>query len=676
MSKKLTESRVLEPISGEYLNIKSSRGKQVQSLNQLCEKCPKTEIYNVNTGKCVSKTGPYAKIFEKEIDYCNRYDKAIRQSVSIDKQIINDILNIKIPKQLVKDKKSLILRDIFEKNLEDPHKYNLASKLNIKNVLYQKYTHYIIILVFTLYQIIAKNPSASSFVINSVKSILGTHDEGSSSNLYLQVFTNYIGSNFLIKAISSFSFPKFFSFIVNLVSVISHLPGKIRNVYTTEHVATQGLTGDKFFNFENFNFKKKNDASKIIKVTIDEKSLSTLKTSKLEHIYNKNTSELNIDELGINVLEFKNIVKPIIQFERNFDAQSDFHTQIKFQHKTFPIYTKSKINNMIPKLKTKIRTLIKDVTSLIDEANAILELNTIKYDLPDLQTDLKDLQEKISKTKQVLKRAQLLKKQNELVKQIKKYENIIEKHSVINDFSEKDLQILNNNKINLDQKLSQLKNDNKIFNILSTSNFNAYHPQIKNHIDHIENFLNVYETLPTIKIIDTQSTIQPIHHIAKKSSPQQINNNFESLNNILFSDDKHTKISKTPIDYTKDIDIHVSDIKHSGIPTVKSKDHPEQYYYPIEKPTLSLKPVVPKKIPVKQEIENINDRLTDLKRFKSDDLEKLSDLTFKLTDPNLPSYKRKLFTNMIENVNRNLESSEKTIKNLEEKLEKLKADYN
>jgi hypothetical protein len=140
---KKKSSKVINPLTGETVNAKSTLGKDIVIFNRICKKCPVDKVFDISINKCIPKLNS-PETLKDQINYCNQYDKLIRNKKTLskrnlifDKKIIENILNIRIPKHLINNK-SMKFGDIIKDKTKHIKAFSFAKRLGIYDINYKK----------------------------------------------------------------------------------------------------------------------------------------------------------------------------------------------------------------------------------------------------------------------------------------------------------------------------------------------------------------------------------------------------------------------------------------------------------------------------------------------------------------------------------------------------------
>lgn len=462
-------SKIYDPIEKKFIDIKSTYGKKIQQYNEHCNKCPNDKIYNINTGKCVDKSSAYAKKnFKFEIEYC----EALNSSKAVNDRILNNIFNIKIPGKLLKNKSTLKIKDILP---EGNYKFDLASKLNIKNLKLKEYVNYIPILLFIIFQLRSLSPEISGYIIKKVKNVLKLGEDNLVSK-YLKLCTDYIVSPILVDIISKLSISKFIEYISGVIVIISNLPRRFYNKSTIRRVSEVNLTkSDIPFTINPDNIKESVIKRKNIK--LDENDIRNIEEF---NAYNKTSSELNLSKLGINTQQIHNIKKMKFKYDDNITQP-----YLQILDNTYPspirwivLYSQKERKNLYNKLNKNIDELSQSLRDKSDKLRDIRR-NNINY------KKLEKLEEKLRNSKSILEdEKRTTKKYRDIMNDIDEYKKKIKdiRLSLPDDYVPPNEKVLTA----LDDKLNKVtswqteirKLKNTINTSINESNFNYYYPEI------------------------------------------------------------------------------------------------------------------------------------------------------------------------------------------------------
>lgn len=539
---------IFDPVSMKFIDPKTTIGKKVKKYNQLCEKCDPQKILNPDTNRCVSITGKYKDILADNIDYCNKYRSHkinVNKSTSSGKKIIDNILNIKIPKDFFKDKKEVKIKDIFNENKLKTD-FSLASKLNVKDQQYKKYINYIPVLLFTIFQVISINPEISSFLINVLTQILARFNNNFVATC-IKICTEYIYSPFLIKVISSISLSKFLVFISGLIMTITNLPSMFRNRHVVSKISETVLTG------KNVPYQLNKNDFKISLIDIKKPvNLSEIEKISIEkfNAYNPITKTVSLSKLGLNTGQVSDKDTRLI-FSYDDINNLPFAEIVKNNRRLTSVFLfpdKDKI--------TKIKELNADTSNLIkffkDETSKLLNTRETyqKYaSSVKLEQEIKDLKSNIENFRKGTpvfnkKSHQITIKSTELNK-IKKVLDELN-YTPISD-QERSL-IQPRLKISKEWE-TNLLNFRKDLEKIDKTNFNFHFPNLKSFLDSATNTvksinnvqINTHSSIPSSSIplnnprVDmTNSNIKKNFNIINSEITQEAKNEVDSMfKNIL-----------------------------------------------------------------------------------------------------------------------------------------------
>lgn len=535
-------SQVFDPISNKFVNIKSSVGKKIKTFNKLCEKCPPNKIFNNTTKACVNTSGKYKNILAEEIDYCNKYNLAMKQVINSDKQILDNILNIKLPNKVK-------LKDYFNE-INSDIKFSLASKLNIKDLKYKKYINYIPGLLFCIFQLISGNPEMSSFVINAIKNILNSASDGI-LKMYINIVTNYINSPFLIRLISSLSLKKFLIFISGLIVLISNLPRAAINKNSVSRYSELGLTGrDIPFTVKNVNtftdFKKSIDITEIGKL-----SISNL------NAYDPITKTVSLSKLGINTNEIANPSCKLL-FSYDDNVQLPF-VQIYIQRekpKSVYLFEKETRSSKIKELKTRLSALSSQLNTKQTEILSIRETHNKYMTSLELQNNINNLTEDMNT---VRKGSPIYNKASHKIFSYKRKLDTIKKildskkYSPLNPIQLQSLQPKLTSIVNWKTSLSQL---DKELDKVNHTNINIFYPDFLASLDSGENFISLTNQTTIHPDISSNSLNPiPIQNATNIIKNTDISSNFNKINSTFttkVNDDIEIIKTKSKFDQLKE----------------------------------------------------------------------------------------------------------------------------
>lgn len=529
------DNKIFDHINNKFVDLNTPHGQQIKALNNICELCPANKIYNPNTKRCISKTGKMAGVLGNEIAYCNKYDSYIKRTINSDMKIIENILNIRIGKNLLpKNKKSFKIKQIFEENLRksDP---NLATRLNIKDLRIKGYINYLPSLFYALVQVINMNTDIKKYVLSSISSIISVIKSGIVST-YLKIFTDYIKSPFLINIIANLSFTKFLVFISGLMVILTNLPSRLRNKSSISRITEIGLTGkdgapftveDKLLRYDFNKPVQLNETSKLIVNNLN--------------AYNNRNSTISLSKLGLNTRE---IADKDTRLNFNYDDNRQLaYAEVfsKSSRNSYYILPKQTRSDQLKEIKSKTKELTKLFEEKKKEISDIRDSHS-KYlkslELTDTLVKLEEERDTLKKytpmynryTSRVNKiRSELLDTQNYLKKtnytplDIKELSKLQPKMSSI---------------LNWQSSLNKMSKD--IYQ-LDETNFNVYYPVFSNTLDSAKNELAnlnqpdiVITAKPVMSSTSQIQTRQPTTVTAVTSIPLQpasnISNNLATVN--------------------------------------------------------------------------------------------------------------------------------------------------
>jgi len=211
----IKSSKIFDPLNNKFIPLSSEQGKLIQLYSGVCEKCEPSKIFNQSSKRCIKKTSPIAKqILKKEIEFCNKYDIAAKRQNEKGIKILDEIMDIKIPANVINQKKPLKVKKFLENYGQDPN--SLAKLLKIKNVNYVIIVNTLGVLFFGLYKLMAQNPEVYNFLKNKIKQIIdksGSKQDGVIN--YLLNILKKIDSRLFIGALASV--PLFHFFLILLI---------------------------------------------------------------------------------------------------------------------------------------------------------------------------------------------------------------------------------------------------------------------------------------------------------------------------------------------------------------------------------------------------------------------------------------------------------------------------
>lgn len=523
-----TSSKIYDHIAGKFVDAQSEEGKQIAKINKICDKCNIDKIYNPLTKRCVSQKGSNADKYSDEINYCKKYYSYKMKSINSDINVFNNILNIKIPKKFVKNNKSFLIKDIFDKKLVDSQEKSLAAKLNIKNIKYKKYINYLPALVYSIYQVLSMNSEARGYLISAITSILNTF-KGGIMALYIKICVDYLNTPYLISILSNFSFNKFFVFITGILVVLTNLPSKLLgNKYVTRRISDvtlNGKTNPILANITPLN----TDTYK--KVELNEAQQTIL--SKF-NAYNNYDKTVNLSKLGINTVE---VADPNTNITFGYDdiSQTPFVELINRTGKTsYWIFPKERRIKNINEIKNKTESLINELDSkkqgVIDtresHSNHLKSLR-LRDNIQQATEDLETLRKFTPIYNKTSKKLESMKKElDETNNYLRK-----KKYTVLDPVELKVLQPKLTEISNWKYTVSDLYKYSKK---LDNSNINAFYPTMMQTIESATNFVKSVDQLNIVPKAVNHSTI-PSRNIPTsviKNNLNTINSQIVAQNNI------------------------------------------------------------------------------------------------------------------------------------------------
>lgn len=544
----IKSSRIYDPILNNFTPLNSDRGRIILKSNEMCDKCDTDKIYNINTNRCVSKKGKYNQILAKEIEYCEKYVKAMKESRATDKKIIKNILNIKIPRHFLKGKKKSIMVKDFMDNINNPNQYDskLALNLNIKD---EKYAYIISVipgLLYGLYEIMVKHPEVSKYLLNAIKTISSKSGKGIAS-FFINVFTKYFNSPFLMRMVSGLSFKKFMAFISSVAVVVSNLPAKMFNKKTVENIAERTLIGndipyylaDARDNYDEEDQYKEHELSEMDKITL----------SRFKNVYDEDeANKINLSSLGINLANVRNKGTKLI-FDEDHETQEPYvqiHTPYQ-KPKSVYIFQETKRKQHLKDFKRQTEKLLKTLdnkkNSIIDMKNnqkkytITKEIKKTNKDLKEMLNDLEKGSEEYNDIKSRLNfNLSQLKETEQEIKDFKPFESPAES---------KKMQDILGHTVNWTTSLKKLKKDFDD-SILNENNVNYYHGEIMHTLDNASNFIkstnqkNIKDALSSTftggpQQKSSSNIFLTPSEVSRNTNVSSINNNASFINNRVLS---------------------------------------------------------------------------------------------------------------------------------------------
>lgn len=534
-----TQSKIYDHIAGKFIDINSEQGKQIAKINKLCEKCNADKIYNPSTKRCVSIKGSNADIYKNEIDYCKKYYEYKMKNLNNDIKVFDNILNIKIPKKFVKNNKSFLIKDIFEKNLLDSQEKSLAAKLNIKDVKYKKYINYLPALIYSIYQVLSMNPNTRDYLISNILSILRTV-KGGIMALYIKVCIEYLNTPYLINILSGFSFSKFFVFITGIIVVLTNLPSKLLgNKYSVRRISDVAL-GDNRTNPALANVKPLNtDTYKPI--VLDEAQQSVL--SKL-NAYNNYDKTVNLSKLGINI---KEAADPNTKMSVNYDDNVQMpYVELLNRNgkKSYWIFPNEVRSKKINEIKNKTIAIIKELDSKRDEIIDIRENHSAYLKSLKLQDNVQEITEELGSIKKFTPAYNKSSKKLEtLQKELTETKKYLTKKKYI-PLNPVELTVLQPKLTSISQWKSTVTDLYKYTKRLDNSNINVYYPTMMQTLEAATNFVKSVDQLNIV--VPVQKGVTPNIHFTQPIVPTSvIQNNLNTVNSQLVAANNISTITKT-----------------------------------------------------------------------------------------------------------------------------------
>ena len=278
--------KVYDPVSNEWVDEKSEPGITIKKFNEMCNSCDNNNVYDFNTGKCRNwkDNKRVHELFEKEIEYCKLYNKAMKKAVSSDTKIVKNILDIKIDN-------GLKIKDIISAAGFSSGKFgkNLAKKLKIKNLRYAKYVNYIPVIISVL---VSLNPDSREFVKKGIITITKTVTGGIAKGIFEFFIGNVKKNNFISKVASKFSFSKFVVFITGVISAFTNLGGKGNSDEESFSKVTRDVAEDYGF-YDTVNYMPDSMSEYIL-------------SEYAPGSYIKGSSSINLRKLGLSSKEVSN----------------------------------------------------------------------------------------------------------------------------------------------------------------------------------------------------------------------------------------------------------------------------------------------------------------------------------------------------------------------------------
>lgn len=485
----LKSSKIYDPVSEKFTPLNSEKGKLILKNNEMCNKCPSDKIYNATTKRCVSKKGKNFILLEKEIKYCNKYNKAIKEAKNTDKKIIDNILKIKIPGKMLNGEDGITIKRFMSK-IEKAERltYPLSQRLNIKDPRYALIVDFIPNILHGVVQLMKNSPETFEFLKNKIKNILSGYKK-SIAGFLIFVFTSYLASPFIVNILSKFSFTHFIAFITSLFAVVTNLPYNRVNKNSVNHVANTALFGDEIPSDPSINSDKfpKKDLKKVAR------ELSEIEMEYLESIegaYNPQNKTLDLASLGINIPEIANDSTKIVFSKTDNGQLKSFIIFPRYRHNLI-ILEDYRRKRELSKLETYTKNILR---KLNDKKQEILNTMENRKNI-GLIEDLEDDVQKFTNFRNNYKKSsEEYKKMSDVIdshlSDIKKYRKKIKESKEEVDIvgSIKNLDILLKKIGDWVKELNIIKKDFENFNI-TEKNINYYHENLSNKLNTASNFI-------------------------------------------------------------------------------------------------------------------------------------------------------------------------------------------
>lgn len=536
-------SKVFDPISMKFIDPNTSIGNKIKKYNKMCEKCPDNKILNIVTNNCVLKKGKNLDKFSNEINYCDKYKLAIKKNTNSNKKILDNILNIKIPKNIFNIKKDIKIKDIYDQN-KNKLNIDLAEKLNIqKNNNFSNYINYIPVLLFSIFQVISTNPDVAKYVLDTISFIL-TNEKGLFAK-FIRICTYYV-SPFLIKIISSLNIKKFFLFISGLIMTITNMSPKTVNKNTINKISEQVLTGKRNPFTLNTEIPFTLDHQKRVDNITEFGQISIQKLNA----YNPVNKSVSLSKLGLN---YKDIIDP--------------HTSLNFGYNDINRMPFVEVINNTKRIKTsvyllpykdrikqieKIKSQIADYTNILNSSKSEIIKSRSMYDkyinsleLTNEIQEIEDLNEKFRKGTPVYnKNRQKLIKNTRKLNEIK---SILESENYV-PISEPELNTLSSRLSNVIETTNNLRQTKKSLSNINHTNFNWFQSDLLSSLESFKNTINSINKnifiIPKNKMSKVDiSPSSSLTEINNSITVKHLNSNFNAINNALPTIKEESKMS-------------------------------------------------------------------------------------------------------------------------------------
>jgi hypothetical protein len=615
------QKRVFDPVNNKFTNIESRKGMLIKEYNDFCEKCPVEDIYDFASGKCKKTTDKRVKNkLKEEIEYCKKYNKAMKRAISDDSRIMSNILNIRIPDKFF-NKPNLKIRDFVSEIVSSKNTF-LAKRLNIKNLAYAEYVNFIPILIYTLYKLISLNPELKSILLSAISKILSS-TKGGLVSIYIKVFTDYIKSDFLMSLVSQFSFTKFIAFVTSVLAVFTNMPTSSRENSQKMTRVSEIIATGKNVPFDIFNLDHTNTVSDTRKTINPDPTETYLLKETIKADYKDSDNTISLAKLGINN---KITASENTQLEFGYDDERELpfvkikpFGNIKARKDVLIIpekERKNKIEDLINKTTTIIKILEKKQKSLIKLRE---DIKKSKY--------VKELNEDIQKTeleKEKNRKGSYL--YNKLSKKIstdtKKYDKLKKELESFSDIPLEEKKTIADNLRNITEWNSTLLSLRREMKKINSTNFNFSYIDFKYRIDTSERFVKTFDDtairvtkLPTVGKKEKENSDD---FFKKSKSSPETNSLIQDLSNKHFIERDFGKES---------YNIFKIIPKKSMSPPKKSMSPPKKSMSPPKK-SMSPKNSLPKKSMI-QMLNPVNTDFDDILDFIDKSPKSSPDITFK-----------------------------------------------
>lgn len=474
---------ITNPLTKEKVKQNSEEGRDIIYLNSICNKCDNSKIYDIKSNRCILRSKVKRGTLLEQIQYCNAYE--LDKSIENDNTIINNILNIKIPKDILANK-SIKIKELVGSNFRR-FKFthiDIASKLNVRNSKVKKIINKSLLVAFTLFNIALANETSRIFIFTVISGIFSL-TKGNLTLLLFKMISLFKTSSSLFPLLRILSFKKLWIYLTGLFTIFSNIPSSKLTQNNVKNIGNFTLTGtflpvnNKVLESSNHRYKRLNH---LYPSDVD------ILVSKIPDAFNENTQELNLHKIGVNTDDIYK--EEVIHFDYDYSEKlpilltqqkgTMFNQQPSI--KRIKIYPKEERKSILSKVKKDIGNLISDVESekknvedylsLQQDANELRKINdkitnlnrkisleektSVKISLRHQKSELKRKSEKLSEKLKNIPEASIEKINNSV--NVKK--DLVNLEAILKDFNKNELKKVNEDNINSELPiLVQFMND-------------------------------------------------------------------------------------------------------------------------------------------------------------------------------------------------------------------------